>query len=73
MWYVDFFFIARKAYHGASSATLHSDSCDKADLDYKESKRTGQYDNRFRYRAKVCDVHGAHVRRWALGVFLVRQ
>ena len=35
------------------------------DLRYKESKREDEHGNRFRYRAKVKDVRGAQIERWA--------
>lgn len=42
------------------------------DLRYHESKRTDEYGNWFRYRAKVRDVHGAQLGRWAWDVFFVK-
>lgn len=42
------------------------------DLDYKQSRRTDEHGNRFRYRAKVRDTRDAQLGRWAWDVFLVR-
>ncbi|HEY0101178.1 MAG TPA: hypothetical protein VGB76_19800 [Pyrinomonadaceae bacterium] len=40
-------------------------------LDYKESKRTDEHGNRFRYRAKIDAAGGAKAGRWAWDVFLL--
>jgi subtilisin len=42
-------------------------------LNYRESRRTDQYGNEFRYRFRVRDVQGAHVGRRAWDVFLLRR
>jgi hypothetical protein len=45
----------------------------KISLDYKESNRTDPHGNRFKYRAKVYDLRGEHIGRWAWDVFFVTQ
>ena len=42
------------------------------ELDYKESKRTDEHGNQFKYRATVKNAQGQQIGRWAWDVLLVR-
>ena len=51
---------------------LHELGLKLIELDYRESRRTDQYGNQFRYRAKVKDTHDAQLGRWAWDVILMK-
>jgi hypothetical protein len=55
----------------AELSTLQDLGLNSIDLDYKESKKTDLFGNKFTYRAKVKDKNDAQLGRWAWDVFLV--
>ena len=66
-----------KNHNGISEAnelsTLNQVGVRAIECVYRESKKTDQHGNAFRYRAKVIDARNTKVNRWAWDVFLVRD
>ena len=66
-----------KNHNGVSEAaelsTLNQLGLKAIECVYRESKKTDQHGNAFRYRAKVIDARDTKVNRWAWDVFLVRE
>ncbi|HEY9405554.1 MAG TPA: hypothetical protein VIQ24_23090 [Pyrinomonadaceae bacterium] len=62
-------------HNGVSEAdelhALSSAGIERLHLNYKQSKKTDEHGNRFRYRAKVDDGRDVNAGRWAWDVFLV--
>ena len=50
--------------------TLNALGLQTLELDYKESKRTDEFGNEFKYRAKIKDAQHVQLGRWAWDVFL---
>ncbi|MDQ3799369.1 MAG: hypothetical protein M3384_07965 [Acidobacteriota bacterium] len=53
--------------------TLSESGLEKMELDYRESRKTDEFGNQFKYRAKVRDAQNAQLGRWAWDVFLVNE
>lgn len=56
---------------GSELKTLSELGLMTIELDYKLSRKTDEHGNQFRYRAKVKDLQGKRVGRWAWDVFLI--
>lgn len=45
----------------------------KIELDYRDSRRTDEHGNRFKYRARVRDANDEQLGRWAWDVYLLKH